>query len=452
MKIYLIAIGGSAMHNLAIALKNKGFNVSGSDDEVFEPSRSRLLKHGLLPAKEGWDADRITNDIDVIILGMHARKDNPELQRALQLGLKVYSYPEYFYNQTKDKKRVVISGSHGKTTITSMVMHVLNYHGMKFDYLVGAQIEGFETMVRIDDESDLAIIEGDEYLSSPIDRRPKFHWYKPDVAVLTGIAWDHINVFPTFDDYVRQFSMFVELVNPEGCLIWYGRDENLKSIIDNKHKLRNIPYIELKYEIIEGATLVYYNNQQYRLPVFGAHNMQNLNAALLVCNEIGVDYDAFFSAIVSFKGAAKRLQLIAENMNSAMYIDFAHAPSKLQATIKAMKENFPKRFLVACIELHTFSSLNPKFLSEYKDTMRDADEAIVYFNPDVLKHKQLDEVSPELVAESFGGNIQVFVDSQKLQDYLKSMSWDNKNLLMMSSGNFNGIQFDKFGDVIINQQ
>lgn len=451
MRIHLIAVGGSAMHNLALALKNRGYNVTGSDDEIFEPSRTRLQKHGLLPEEMGWNEDRITPEIDVIILGMHARRDNPELQKALDLGLKVYSYPEYLYEQTRDKKRVVISGSHGKTTITSMIMHVLKFHGVDFDYLVGAQIEGFDTMVRLGSNSDIAVFEGDEYLSSPIDRRPKFHWYKPDVALLTGIAWDHINVFPTFDDYVRQFSMFVELVNPKGSLIWYEKDKHLQEIIKHKSNLQNTPYIELDYEIKNGKSIVVFENKSYELPVFGIHNMQNINGARLVCNEIGINGENFFRAIISFKGAAKRLQLVAEQEFSSFYIDFAHAPSKLRATVGAMKESFPNRKLVACIELHTFSSLNKSFISEYRDTMQKADLAIVYFNPSVIEHKKIEPIDEFMISEAFGGQIMIFTDTEELQKYIRNIEWEGKNLLMMSSGNFNGIHFETLGKEIYNK-
>ena len=198
MNVHLIAIGGSAMHNMAIAMHKKGFNVTGSDDEIFEPSKTRLAKLNLLPAKEGWDTNNIHKGIDAVILGMHARADNPELLKAQELGLKIYSYPEYIYEQTKDKTRIVIGGSHGKTSITAMILHVLNYHKVDCDYMVGAQLDGFDTMVKLTKEAKIAVIEGDEYLSSPIDRRPKFHLYKPNIAILSGIAWDHINVFPTF--------------------------------------------------------------------------------------------------------------------------------------------------------------------------------------------------------------------------------------------------------------
>jgi UDP-N-acetylmuramate: L-alanyl-gamma-D-glutamyl-meso-diaminopimelate ligase len=449
MRIHLIAIGGSAMHNMAIALKNKAYDVTGSDDEIFEPSKSRLQKHGLLPNKIGWDPTRITDDIDVVILGMHARMDNPELLEAIKKGIKVYSYPEYFYYQTQNKKRIVISGSHGKTTVTSMLMHVLKFHGLVFDYLVGAQIEGFETMVKIGSEGEFAIIEGDEYLSSPIDRRPKFHWYKPDIAVLTGIAWDHINVFPTFDDYLRQFSMFVELINKDGCLIWYEQDENIKVLIENKHQLRTIPYTELEYNIINNNCEIIYKDKRYDVPVFGKHNMQNLNCARLVCKEIGISSEDFFRAIISFKGASKRMQLVKKNDSSAMYIDFAHAPSKLKATVDAMKEKYPKRTLVACIELHTFSSLNARFLSEYYMSMTKADYSVIYFNPKVIEHKQLETISPEMIKSAFGNNPMVFTDTVEFQKYLKSIDWHDKTLLMMSSGNFNGIDFGRLGEEII---
>ncbi|RZK73517.1 MAG: peptidoglycan synthetase, partial [Pedobacter sp.] len=386
MRIHFIAIGGSAMHNLAIALHKKGYLVTGSDDVIFEPSGSRLEKHGILPKQMGWDEANITPDLDAVILGMHALKDNPELLKAQQLGLKIYSYPEYIYEQTREKLRVVIGGSHGKTTITSMILHVLNYYNKDFDYLVGAQLAGFDTMVKVTDSAPIIIIEGDEYLASPIDRRPKFHLYKANIAVISGIAWDHINVFPTYKEYVKQFEIFIETIQPEGCLIYCSQDQDLCQIVqDTDNSVVKIGYEIPDHVIKDGVTYLLPDNIPLR--VFGDHNLMNLNAAKLVCRQLGIDDNEFNKAIASFTGASKRLELLSSVNKTNVYKDFAHSPSKLKATIEAVKLQFEERRLVACIELHTFSSLNKAFLSQYANTMTNADEAIVYIDEQTFKHK-----------------------------------------------------------------
>lgn len=451
MRVHFIAIGGSAMHNLAIALHKKGLQVTGSDDEIFEPSRTRLEKHGLLPESYGWYESKITKNIDAIILGMHAREDNPELIAAKEMGLKIYSYPEYIYEQTKDKTRIVIGGSHGKTSITSMVMHVLKDNNVDFDYMVGAQIEGFDTMVKLTKEAQYAIFEGDEYLSSPIDLRPKFHLYHPHIALLSGIAWDHINVFKTFDIYVEQFSKFVDLIEKDGVLTYFEGDENLVKIAKSaRADIATTPYGCHPYENIDGKTFLKTNFGDIELEIFGEHNLQNISGAMFICNKIGITKKEFYKSISSFKGAAKRLQLLAKNDSTNVYLDFAHSPSKLKATTQAVKKQFADRKLIACMELHTFSSLSADFLKEYKGSMIEADEAIIYFNPETIKHKRLAEIKPEQVAEAFGGNnVEVFTDSQLLQEKLLSYQWQNANLLLMSSGNFSGINFKGFAKEII---
>jgi len=446
MHVHLIAIGGSAMHNMALALHEKGFIVSGSDDEINEPSKSRLAKAGILPPAIGWFPEKIVTSIDAVILGMHARDDNPELIRARELGLKIYSYPEYIYEATKDKTRVVVGGSHGKTTITAMILHVLRYHGKDTDFMVGAQLEGFDTMVKLSKEAPVAVIEGDEYLASPIDRRPKFHLYKPNIAILSGIAWDHINVFPTFDNYVDQFRTFIELIEPGGCLIYCSEDEVLKRLAletGNATNLRKIPYGVPDHKITNGTTALMDAGGEVALTVFGKHNLLNLNGARLVCGQLGISDAQFYEAISGFKGAAKRLELVYKNDHFAFYKDFAHSPSKLKATTQAVKEQFSGRHVIACMELHTFSSLNETFLAEYKGAMNDADEAIVYFNPHTIAHKKLKPITVEQVFDYFGrSDLKVFTDSKVLQDYLKSKSMKNSVLLMMSSGNFDGIDFN----------
>lgn len=450
MRIHFIAIGGAAMHNLAIALHKKGYIVTGSDDEIFDPALSHLKKYNLLPEKYGWYPEKINKQIDIIILGMHARKDNPELLQAQAQNLKIFSYPEYLYEQTKNKKRIVIGGSHGKTTITSMLMHLLKYAGISFDYMVGASIKNFETMVNLEDTNKIAIFEGDEYLSSPIDLTPKFHWYKPHIAVLTGIAWDHINVFPTFQNYCLQFKIFIDSIQKDGKLFWFADDIELKKISSSNQNIISLPYKEFEsYYDDEANLLVKSENKSYHLNIFGSHNLQNLKAAYLVSKELNIEDDIFWKAMQSFEGAAKRLQLVKENKHSAFYIDFAHAPSKLKATIQAIKQKYNKRKLVACIELHTFSSLQIDFIPQYKNSMSEADIAVVYYNNEVLKHKQLPELDEQYVKDCFG-EVLVITDTNKLQDYLKTIEIIDCNILMMSSGNFNGISFSSLADEIIN--
>ena len=445
MHVHFIAIGGSAMHNLAIALKRKGLTITGSDDEIFEPSKSRLEKNGILPSKIGWDPDMISAEIDAIILGMHARKDNPELVRAQELGLKIYSYPEFIYEQTKDKIRIVIGGSHGKTTITSMLLHAMNQLGIKTDFLVGALLEGFDCMVQISDAKYI-VIEGDEYLSSPIDLTPKFHWYAPHYAIISGIAWDHINVFPTFEMYVDQFKIFTDKIEKGGTLVYFEGDEELKKMSPKIRKdIQLIPYNCPEFILENGVTSVIADGKKFPLKIFGKHNLQNLLAAKLILNQIGVGDSDFYSVMATFKGAAKRLELIAENNSCSVYKDFAHSPSKLKATVAAVKEQFPNRKLVACMELHTFSSLKKDFLPQYKNCMAEADLAFVYFSPEVVHHKKLEEISADLVRDSFGtSNITVFTDSKLLAEKLREMKWENSNLLLMSSGNFDGVDLNEF--------
>lgn len=444
MRVHLIAIGGSAMHNMALSLYEKGYHVSGSDDEINEPSKTRLKNAGLLPEKIGWFPEKITSDIEAVILGMHAREDNPELVKAKELGLKIYSYPEYIYEATKDKTRVVVGGSHGKTTITAMILHVLNYHHINTDFMVGAQLEGFNTMVKLTKEAKIAIIEGDEYLASPIDRRPKFHLYKPNIAIISGIAWDHINVFPTFEIYVEQFKKFIELIEPNGTLIYCNEDNELQKVAASatNNSIHKIPYAIPKHKIENGLTILEDNQQQIPLKVFGNHNLMNINGAHLVCQTLGITDSQFYEAIQSFKGAAKRLELVESTADFSFYKDFAHSPSKLKATTSAVKHQFKNRTIIACMELHTFSSLNETFLAEYNGSMNEADEAIVYFNPHTIEHKKLKPITEQQVLSYFNRkDLQVFTDSQQLVSYLKNKHLKNHVLLMMSSGNFDGIDF-----------
>ncbi|MCC7303131.1 MAG: peptidoglycan synthetase [Bacteroidia bacterium] len=439
------------MHNLALALHEKGFRITGSDDEIFEPSLSRLKSRGLLPSSIGWDPSRISEEIDAVILGMHARADNPELLRAKALGLKIFSYPEYLYEQSRDKKRVVIGGSHGKTTITSMILHVLRTLHKDFDYMVGAQVEGFQTMVRLSREAPVIILEGDEYLSSPIDRRPKFHLYRPHLAILSGIAWDHINVFPTFGEYVEQFRMFIRTIMPGGTVYYCAKDEELNRLCAESFPgIKLTPYGIPDHQVVNGVTVLRSGKNVYPLQVFGEHNLMNLEAAKRVCLELGIEEDAFLHAMSGFKGAAKRLEPVAITERAVFYKDFAHSPSKLKATVTAMKAQWPDRPLLACMELHTFSSLNEAFLSEYKNSMDEADTAVVYFNPHTIEHKKLSPVTPEQVRSAFGRNdLEVYTESRALLKRLRSCgkfgAGGTTNLLMMTSGNFDGVDFAALG-------
>jgi UDP-N-acetylmuramate: L-alanyl-gamma-D-glutamyl-meso-diaminopimelate ligase len=447
MKVHFIAIGGSAMHNLAIALNRKGIEVSGSDDEIFEPSRTRLEKEGILPAQLGWDPSRITTDLDAVILGMHAREDNPELLRAKELQIPIYSYPEYLYEQSKDKIRIVIGGSHGKTTITSMLLHAINKLGLNVDYMVGAQLEGYDCMVKLTPDAKYMILEGDEYLSSPIDRRPKFHLYRPDVALISGIAWDHINVFPTFENYVKQFEIFCDLIEPNGTFIYNSEDPEVRKLGEQSHKDRKaIAYQTPTFEPTESGTLLQWEGEKYPLLIFGPHNLQNLMGAMNLAASIGITNSDFLQAMTDFTGAGKRLQKVIERPDFVLFKDFAHSPSKLKATTAAVKHQYPHRKVVACMELHTFSSLKKEFLPHYENAMIAADEALVYFNPEVVHHKKLDPISIQQVSDGFGGGVDVKNKTADVLSFIRSQKWNNAVLLMMSSGNFDGIDYDQLGE------
>ena len=451
MRTHFIAIGGAAMHNLALALHEKGYQVTGSDDAIFEPSKSRLDKRGLLPQEMGWFPERITADIEAVILGMHAKADNPELLKAQELGLKIYSYPEFLYEQSKNKTRVVIGGSHGKTTITSMILHVMHYHNIEVDYMVGAQLEGFDTMVHLTHENDFIVLEGDEYLSSPIDRRPKFHLYQPNIALLSGIAWDHINVFPTFENYVEQFEIFVNQITKGGILVYNEEDATVKKVAEEStNTIRRIPYQTPSYSVKDGITLLDTPEGPMPIEVFGAHNLNNLAGAKWICQNMGVDEADFYEAIASFKGASKRLEKIAEGKGKVAYKDFAHSPSKVAATTKAVKAQYPDRKLVACLELHTYSSLNAEFLKEYEGALNAADVAVVFYSPDAVKIKQLEEVTYEQIAQSFKRNdLIIYTNPADFKDFLFSYDLNNTALLLMSSGNYGGLNFDEVKGLIL---
>ena len=450
MNVHFIAIGGAAMHNLAIALFNKGYKVTGSDDVIYNPSKSRLKVKGLLPEKFGWFPEKITNDLDVVVLGMHAKADNPELLKAQEIGLKIYSYPEFLFQQSKHKTRVVIGGSHGKTTITSMILHVMHYHDRDVDYMVGAQLEGFDVMVKLTDENDFIVLEGDEYLSSAVDRRPKFHLYQPNIALLSGIAWDHINVFPTFDNYVEQFSIFVDSITKGGSITYNAEDKVVKEVVEtSENPIRKFPYETPEYTVENGETFLETPDGPMPIEIFGKHNLNNLAGAKWICQQMGIDEDDFFEAIATFRGASKRLEKIAENNTSVVYKDFAHSPSKVKATTNAIKEQYEDRMVIACLELHTYSSLNATFLEEYEGTLDAADNAVVFYSPHALEIKKLEVITKEQIATAFKrDDLIIYTDPDKFKQYLFNQEFKNKALLLMSSGDYGGLDFDQVKELI----
>lgn len=449
-RIHFIAIGGSVMHNLAIALKNQGHTVTGSDDEIFEPSRSALDKSGLLPKSEGWNPALLDNSIDAVILGMHAKKDNPELLKAQQLGLKIYSFPEYIYNHSIDKQRVIIAGSHGKTTITGIVVHVLNFYNRSFDYVIGARIKGVDNPVKLSD-APLIVIEGDEYLCSALDPTPKFLRYQHHIGLISGVAWDHANVFPTEEEYLKQFDKFADQTPKSGILIFCDSDP-MVSVVGNKQRadVISVPYKAHSHALENGQE--YLTNGKERIPIkiFGNHNLQNINGAKELLKKIGISSEQFYKAISSFEGAAGRLEKVKESRSTVVFKDYAHAPSKVKASVRAVKELYPTRDVVACLELHTFSSLNKSYLPQYKDSLKGINQAIVFFNPEKVKAKNLEPLTEADIKAAFGGNnLTVFDDPAKLEAFLAAQPWDNKNLLMMSSGNFAGFNIQTLAEKLL---
>ena len=440
-KVHFIAVGGSVMHNLAITLKQLGYKVSGSDDKIYDPSKSRLKKYNLFPKNLGWFPELIDKEIDFIVLGMHAKKDNPELLKALDLDCKIYSYPELIFEFSKSKTRITIGGSHGKTTVSSMILHVLDFYDIKVDYLLGAQIEGFENMVHISDDNDFIIIEGDEYLSSPIDNSPKFHKYNSNIAVITGIAWDHINVFPTFENYISQFEKFIETITDGGVLVFNELDELVLDTVNNSEKtIRKIGYGKPDFEIVDGVTYLKTSEGNVPLKVFGDHNLSNLSAAKQICALMGIFDDEFFAAIASFKGASKRLETIYRDNNKIIIKDFAHSPSKLKATIDAVKNQFSNKNIIAVYELHTFSSFNQKFIKEYLNSMSSANMKIVYYDNEVLKKRGEFKINEKTIKDSFGSDDLIVISKKSvLEEIMLKTNLDNSVLLMMSSGNFSSI-------------
>ncbi len=441
-KVHFIAIGGSAMHNLAIALHRKGYDVTGSDDEIFEPSRTRLEREGILPEELGWHPEKLNDSYDAVILGMHARIDNPELIRAQEIGLKIYSYPEYLYEQSKDKIRIVIGGSHGKTTITSMVLHVMKDAGIDTDFMVGAQLEGFDVMVRLSDTAKYMVIEGDEYLTSPIDRIPKFHKYHPHIAVISGIGWDHVNVFPTFDSYLEQFRIFINTIENNGCLIFDNTDAEARRLAESS-KVTHLGYGIHPYHSNDGKTFLSLDNgDEVEVRIFGEHNMKNINAARLVLNRIGVTDEQFYNSIKSFKGAARRLENLIDNKEkgNVVFRDFAHAPSKVLATVNAIREKYPEKYFLSVFELHTYSSLSEVFIDHYANCLDKCDKAVVFYDPHAVAVKKLDMMSDERIIKGFNRDDITVVHSKKeLLDLIKTLNINNVVAGFMSSGDFNGL-------------
>jgi len=453
MRVHFIAIGGAVMHNLAIALVNKGYAVTGSDDEIFEPALSNLRNYGILPDKFGWYPEKITSDLNAVILGMHAKAGNPELDKAVELGLKIYSFPEYIFQQSINKTRIVIAGSHGKTTITSMIMHVLKSQGIDFDYLVGAKIEGFDIMVRLSD-APFIVIEGDEYLTSALDRRPKFLHYKPKIALISGIAWDHINVFPTFEEYKEQFQFFIQSIENDGYLIFCDDDKTLSEVVKSSNwGGKVIPYNLLDFETKDGKTRIILKGdppKYYPINFFGKHNLLNLSGAKEICKLLGINESDFYQSIISFKGAANRLQLVAENEHTTIFKDFAHAPSKLKATVEAVNLQFQHRKLLAVMELHTYSSLSKNFLAHYRGSMDQADIPVIFFDPAAIALKKLPPITIEDVFEGFGNKkLKIFTNPLQLQEFILQQNYVNCNLLLMSSGNFGGLEIMKLAEKIV---
>lgn len=451
MKVHFISIGGSVMHQLAIALKGKGYQVTGTDDEIFEPALTHLRDKGLLPNAFGWQPDLITPDLDAVILGMHAKADNPELIKAQQLGLSIYSFPEYIFHESQQKKRVVVGGSHGKTTTTSMIMHVLKTCHQDFDYLVGAKLAGFDQSVKVTNAPTI-VCEGDEYLASALLRQPKFHFLFPHVAILTGIAWDHINVFPTFEFYLEQFVIFMNKIEAGGVLIYNETDEVLnKLVLSNKRdNIRYIPYKVPAHQITNGQTYITLDGAEGPLSVFGDHNLLNMQAAYYACAELGIAAKDFVQAMANFTGASKRLELLASNTHCNIYRDFAHAPSKVIATIEAVKQQFPSRKLVGVLELHTYSSLNKEFMYQYKGALEKTDTAVVFYSKHALEIKGLPELPESYVVEGFDKKgLLVMTDKNELEQWLRQQDYSNTNLVLMSSGNYDGIDLPSFAPTLI---
>ncbi len=440
------------MHNLAISLSKQGIEVSGSDDSIFDPAATKLRDAGLFPEKLGWDPNKISSDLDLIVLGMHAKKENPELVKAQELGIKILSFPEFLRMYSSDKQRVVIGGSHGKTTITAMIMHVLKEAGKKFDYLVGADVDGFDISVRISNDAPSIIIEGDEYFSSALQQKPKLLMYDHHIGLISGVKWDHINVFPTIEAYVGAFEDFAD-ATPKGGTLVFNEDDDIATVIGRKERedVLQVEYGVHPHIIREGVTyLKTKNHGEVPLKIFGQHNLSNLNAAKNICALMAISEDTFYQAISSFVGAKKRLECISESNGNFVFKDYAHSPSKLKATTKAVKEQFPNKRLVACMELHTFSSLDKDFLNQYENSFVDADLPIIYLDPKVIQKKGDGSIDTDLVKNSFAReDLEVFFDPKELKSYLEKQDFSEANLLLMSSGDFGGIDLVELSNTLM---
>ena len=451
MRLHFIAIGGSAMHSLALEMKRMGNEITGSDDAIFNPSKAKLKAAEILPETLGWFPEKITNKIDVVILGMHAKINNPELLKAQSLKLKIQSYPEFLAEISQEKTRVVIAGSHGKTTITAMILHVLNYHDISTDFMLGAPVSAVTETLFVSEENDFILLEGDEYLSSAIDLQPKFLWYQPEIALISGIAWDHINVFPTFETYVSQFEKFIFSIREGGVLLYNQEDLVLKDLVENSpHAVKKIPYRAPTHYIENGITFLDTSEGSLPLSVFGEHNLMNLSGAQWISQLMGLDAVEFYEAIPSFTGAAKRLEKISQGLTAVLYKDFAHAPSKVMATAKAVKDQFKGFEIQICLELHTYSSLDISFINQYKKTLSLADKAIIFYDPEALKIKNRSPISTEIIQAAFDHDfLKVITKTSSLEEYLFSQKYDNKILVMMSSGNFGGLDWNELKAIIL---
>lgn len=445
MRIHCISHWWRVTSSLAIQLKLLGHNVTGHDDEIYEPSKSALAQHGLLPQHEWWDADSVTSDIDMIVLGMHASADNPELLRAKELGLMIKSYPEVIYEFSKNKMRVVIAGSHGKTTTTSMVMHVLKHNGISFDWVVGGIVPGFDTMVSLDDNHKIIIIEWDEYPDGKINMTAKMLLYKHNIGILNGIAWDHITTYPTFDSYLLPFQTFVDQTPTDGFLGYYQDDQEVTNIMEHTDtQAQTVWYTVHPHIIRDGITYLQTPQWEVKLSIFWAHNCINISAAKLVCNQLDLSDEQFYAAIWSFTGAGNRLQLIHQDDAKHLTIlrDFAHSPSKLTATINAVKTQYPDRTIIGLFELHTFASLSASFLPEYKWSFDAADIACVYYDDHTFQIKRMTPLTKEVVINGFGRSDLVVQDSANdLQAWYDNLDLTNSVVVLMSSGNFGGVEF-----------
>lgn len=449
MKIHFIAIGGTVMHNLAIALHEQGYQISGSDEEIYEPSRSELDAHGLLP-QEGWDPGKIHSGLDAVILGMNVRKNNKELKKALELGIRIYSFPEYLYEHSKNKKRIVIGGSYGKSTITAMVMQVLKTNNINFDYMVGSRISCFERLVRLTPDAPFIILEGDEYMSSPVDRTPKFHLYHPHMTLLSGIAWDHMNAFKTFENYKKQFRKFLKIATGGGKVFYYENDPVLGDVVEQSHwSLLKIPYGEHPFRVEDNRFILQTKYGSVPLKLIGKHNMQNIMGAMMICRDLGIEDHQFYQAIQDFQGIDKRQQLIAANGHVSMYIDYAQAPASVEATVNAFRETYRSRRLITCLELHTFSSLNREYLPLYKGSLDESDEAMVFFDPELVRQRKLPELTPEWIRKQFGKNdLKVFTSPQALESALKKLDEPAMVLLFMTAGKFAGLDLQQLAQQV----